>query len=50
MKTKTVDQNRSLEEECEFLNERIAQLEKEIEAKALKYVIESIYKLFFNYQ
>ena len=39
MKTKTIDQNRSLEEECEFLNDRIAQLEKEIETKAIKYVI-----------
>jgi hypothetical protein len=38
MKTKTSDKNRSLEDECEYLNERIAQLEKEIETKALKYV------------
>lgn len=38
MKTKMTDQTRSLEDECEFLNDKIAQLEKEIEMKAVKYV------------
>jgi hypothetical protein len=37
MKTKMTDQIRSLEDECEFLNDKIVQLEKEIETKAIKY-------------
>jgi len=39
MKTKMTDQIRSLEDECEFLSDKIVQLEKEIETKAIKYFL-----------
>jgi hypothetical protein len=44
MKTKMTDQIKSLDEECEFLSDKIVQLEKEIETKAITY-----YKYLFIY-